>query len=125
MRLAAALLVLVCVTHFGYEVLALFYDQHAAAAKAWFYILRGVEGFALFAIVASLARSRLVMVVCALGMSEEGMTAACRASKPIGEVPGYVPFEGLCGSGWYSFGVAAIILVALWLLDQSKNWRAK
>lgn len=113
MRLAVPLLLLVAVTHFGYELLALGYDQREAAAKAWFYMLRGVEGVALFGIVAALSRHRAVIFVCVLGMLEEGMTTACRASKPIGGVLGYEPFSGLCGPGWYQFGLGLVALVAL------------
>lgn len=112
-KLAVPLLLLVAATHFGYELLALGYEQRAAAAKAWFYVLRGVEGFFLFAIVASLIRSRAVVVICLLGMSEESLTAVCRVSRPIGEAPGYAPFVGLCGDGWYFAGLIALGIVAL------------
>lgn len=125
MRLAVALLVVVGVTHFGYEVLALAYAQHESAAKAWFYVLRGIEGLSLFGIIASLVRSRAVMSVCVLGMSEESLTAACRVSKPIGNVPGYAPFEGLCGPGWYFAGLIALGLVALGIAYDLGRGRGK
>lgn len=113
LRLDVALLLLIAVTHFGYDVLAMAYEQRAAAAKAWFYVLRGVEGMVLFALFAGRERKGTVMAVCMLGMSEESLTAACRVSKPIGEAPGYEPFAGLCGPEWYFAGLGALGLLAL------------
>lgn len=119
------LLLLVAVTHFGYELIALGYEQRDAAARAWFYILRGVEGAALFGVIASLVRSRAVLAVCILGLSEESMTAACRASKPIGESLGYEPFAGLCGQEWYFAGLIALGLVALGIAYDLGRGRGK
>ena len=125
MKLAIALLLTVAATHFGYELLAMGYDQRAAAAKAWFYALRGLEGFVLFAVIASLVRSRAVLAVCCLGMSEESLTAACRVAKPIGESPGYAPFAGLCGQEWYFAGLIALGLVALGIAYDLGRGRGK
>lgn len=113
--LAALLLLLVGATHYGYDLIALAYGGAPAVAKAWFYILRGVEGLALFAVVAvAYRRHRAVLAVCLLGMVEEGQTAACRMSQPIGDLPAYLPaFEGLCGPAWYWVGLCALGLVAL------------
>lgn len=115
MKLAIALLALVGAVHFGYDWIALAYQDHGAAAKAWFYMARGLEGVALFAVVAALTRHRGVIAVCLLGMFEEGMTTACRASKPIGGVLGYEPFSGLCGPEWYRLGLGLLGLIALGL----------
>lgn len=125
MRLAVMLLLLVAITHFGYELIALGYEQRDAAARAWFYILRGVEGAALFGVIASLVRSRAVLAVCILGLSEESMTAACRASKPIGESLGYEPFAGLCGLEWYFAGLIALGLLALGIAYDLGRGRGK
>jgi len=116
MRLAIALLLIVAGVHFGYELIALCYSQRDSAAKAWFYMLRGLGGTALFGIVASLCRRRAVLAVCMMGMFEEGMTTACRASKPIGGVLGYEPFAGLCGPEWYQLGLALLGLISLGIL---------
>lgn len=124
-HLAVPLLLLVAVTHFGYEVLAMAYQQQEAAARAWFYVLRGVEGLVLFALIASLVRSRAVIAVCILGASEESLTAACRVSKPIGELPGYAPFAGLCGREWYFAGLIALGLVALGIAYDLGRGRGK
>lgn len=123
--LAVALLAAVAATHYGYELIALAYAQPGPAAKAWFYMLRGLEGFALFAVVASLVRSRAVLAVCILGMSEESLTVACRASKPIGETLGYAPFAGLCGREWYFAGLIALGLVALGIAYDLGRGRGK
>ena len=126
MRLAALLLVVVGATHFLPDLIAQAYAQQDAAARAWFYMLRGVEGTALFGIVAAVYRHRAVTAVCLLGMYEEGMTTACRASKPIGGVLGYVPFSGLCGSEWYRLGLGLLGLVALALAyETGRNTRGK
>jgi hypothetical protein len=111
--IAIPLLLVVGVTHFGYDWIAKLYEQQDAAARAWFYMLRGVEGAALFGVIATLARSAAVFAVCLLGMFEESLTTACRASKPIGESLGYAPFAGLCGREWYFAGLIALGLVAL------------
>lgn len=115
MKLAVALLVTVGIVHFGYDWIALAYPDPGAAAKAWFYMLRGLEGVTLFAIVAALTRNRGVIAVCLLGMWEEGLTTACRASKPIGGAIGYEPFAGLCGPEWYRLGLGLLGLIALGL----------
>ena len=113
MRLAVALLFLIGLVHFGYDWIAQAYEQQDAAAKAWYYMLRGVEGVALFGVVASKYRHRAVTAICLVGMFEEGLTTACRASKPIGGVLGYEPFAGLCGREWYAIGLVLLGLVAL------------
>ena len=123
MKLAAALLCLVGVVHFGYDLIAQTYPDPAAAAKAWFYMARGVEGVALFAIVAGLTRNRGVIAVCLLGMWEEGLTTACRASKPVGGVLGYEPFSGLCGPEWYRLGLGLLGLIALALAYETGRER--
>lgn len=115
MKLAVSLLATVGAVHFGYDLIALAYPDPGAAAKAWFYMLRGIEGVVLFGIVAALARTRGVIAVSLLGMFEEGMTTACRASKPIGGVLGYEPFSGLCGPEWYRLGLGLLGLIALGL----------
>lgn len=123
--LAVALLLLVAVTHFGYELIADHYHDHEVAAKAWFYLFRGIEGAALFLAVAALSKSAAVIAVCAFGAFEESMTAACRASKPIAGLPGYTPFEGLCGAGWYYVGLIALGIVALALAYDLGRGRGK
>lgn len=115
MKLAVFLLVLVGAVHFGTDWLSLLFAQQETARKALFYIARGIEGVALFAAVAMVTKHRAVIAVCCLGVFEEGMTSACRVSKPISQLPGVELFSGLCGREWYFVGLAALGLVALGL----------
>lgn len=104
--LASTLLLLVLFTHYGPELVASFYgDGQTQAAKAWFYIARGVEGTALFGLVwlmASGMRKRYrasytgVSIACAWGMVEEAQTSICRLATPIASTPVVGPFSGLC-----------------------------
>ena len=100
MKLAIALLALLVCCHFGGDHLAKGYADPVAASKALFYILRGIEGVALFAVISILARNRWVFSVCCFGMLEEGETAICRAAKPIAERPAVELSHGLCGEPW-------------------------
>lgn len=126
MSLAILLLALVGLTHFGPDWISLAYSQQDAAARAWFYMARGIEGVVLFAVIASGKRARAAIPACLLGMFEEGMTTACRASKPIGGVLGYAPFSGLCGDEWYRLGLGLLGLVALGLAYEiGRNRRGK
>lgn len=68
--MAFALGLLVWAVHFGEA----YFDDRPAA----FYVLRGLEGAALFGLVGWLLRANtLVLAVCLWGMLEEAQTAAC------------------------------------------------
>lgn len=121
MRLAAALLLLVALTHFAYDHIAQAYGDPPAAARAWFYLLRGIEGAGLFAVIACLARNRWVLAVCCLGMFEESQTSICRAARPIAERPAVELFQGLCGEPWYGAGLFLAALVAASLIDRMRE----
>jgi hypothetical protein len=118
MRLAAFCLAIIALTHYGYDILAMAYEDRAQAARAIFYVLRGVEGTALFALVGILARRPLVILVFVWGAVEESQTAVCRLAAGIGETPGYAPFQGLCGAPWYTLGLMAAAGLAVHLLDK-------
>jgi hypothetical protein len=115
-KLAVLLLALILGTHYGPDWIGATYVQQEAATKAWFYMARGVAGVVLFALVAIAWRHRAVTALCLIGMYEEGLTTACRASKPIGGVLGFKPFSGLCGDGWYLAGLVMLALAALGIL---------
>ena len=123
MRLAAFLLLLVAGCHYGYDVLALNYADPVQAGKAWFYILRGIEGAALFGIIAALDRHPLVFVVCLFGMVEESQTAICRVARPIAEAPAVEAFTGLCGSPWFLAWLFAAAALAAWIIDKLREAR--
>lgn len=121
MRLAAVLLCMIAFTHYGYDPVAgaLYAADQQRAARALFYVFRGAEGLALFALVGLLARRRAVWFACVWGMVEEGETAACRLAVGIENAPGYEMFSGLCGTGWYWVGLFWGLMLAAMLLD----WR--
>ena len=125
MKLAVFLLLLVAATHYGYDVLAMSYADPVQAGKAWFYILRGVEGAALFGIVAAMAKRPAVFIVCLFGMVEESQTAICRASLPIAEQPAVAAFSGLCGSSWAMAWLFALALAGLGILYELGRLRGK
>lgn len=119
--LPSLLILLVGITHIGYDVLASFYPEYPRASAAWFYILRGVEGTILYCIVWALtpwrpAHVRLaVSVACAWGALEEFQTAACRFALGFDKVPTPGPYQGLCdvATGWpvYALTLMAVLLV--------------
>lgn len=118
MRLAALLLALIAATHYGYPILASHYANPEEASRVWFYVLRGLEGTALFVLVGLLARRSLVWLVCIWGAVEEGQTAACQLAIGIETAPTHALFEGICGHGYYAVGLAAIAILAVKILDK-------
>jgi len=121
MKLAIALLLLVVGCHYTDGHLAQGFSNHDAAARAIYYMLRGIEGTALFAVVAILARNRWVFLVCLFGMFEESQTTICRAAKPIAERPAVELFKGLCGEPWYGAGLFIALLLATCMADKLKG----
>lgn len=126
----AALLLLVAVVHFGYEPLAhwIYPDAHTQAAKAIFYVLRGLEGAVLWTVVFfKCERSLLVGIACAWGMAESAQTAVCRLALPIGGGAPVAPsFGGLCDfvSGLPVVGLTAVVvLVALSIAQEAEHVR--
>lgn len=105
MRLAALLLVLVAATHYGYAPIAALFEDQDQAARALFYVFRGLEGAALYAVIAFLVRHPAVWAVCLWGAIEESQTAVCRLSSGIANEVRVDLFDGLCGPGWYGLGV--------------------
>lgn len=95
-RLALILFALVLGTHAGYPLLASMWPDPDAAARSWFYVLRGIEGAALFLVVAALARREWSLIAaCLWGAAEEAQTAVCRLSLPMGEATSVLS-GGLC-----------------------------
>lgn len=115
--LAALLLLTVVVTHFGYDPLCSAVPSLAHAAKGLFYVLRGVEGVVLFAVIAYLRP--VLSWVCAFGAIEEGETAVCRlAAGPLDRPPVATAWSGLCGDAssvsWYMLGIVAAATLVTW-----------
>lgn len=100
--LASLLLVMVVGTHFTYELFAEHYENPQSAARAIFYVLRGIEGTLLYCIVWALTpfrplRVRLpVSLICAWGALEESQTAVCRVAAGIDNHPDTQRYHGLC-----------------------------
>lgn len=122
MRLAALLLMIVAATHYGYEPLALLYEDREFAARSIFYAARGIEGVALFGLVWVLARGYLVGLVCAWGAIEEGQTAACRVASGLDHHVTVNAWAGLCGADFYWFGLIVAGCLAVAMLEK---WRQK
>jgi hypothetical protein len=120
-KLAVLLLAIIVGAHYSADHFAQGYGDPAAASRALFYILRGLEGSALFVVIAILARHRWVSVVCLFGLFEESQTAICRAARPIGERPAVELFKGLCGDPWYGVGLIVAVFIASTLLDKLRE----
>lgn len=116
MKLAALLLLLVAGCHYLYDPISALYPNPERAAKNLFYCFRGIEGAALFGVIAVLAKNRLVMVICAWGMFEESQTAICSVTRGLGVKQNYAVFEGLCGPGLYSIGLVIAAVIAYHLV---------
>ncbi len=120
MRLAALLLLLVAATHYAYDPIALALGDVRPAAM--FYVLRGVEGFVLFVLLALRVRLDLpALLACAWGAAEELQTSSCRVSMGLASAPRVLPFEGLCGWPAYSIGVAAMACIAVYVAKGGRH----
>lgn len=110
-----AVFVAVGITHYAYDPLSLLFDKQAYAARNIFYAMRGIEGVVLLAIIGMLAKSLTASVACLWGITEEGLTAACRIIKGIGEPnpSNHVQFAGLCGPEAYWIGAVFAALMGL------------
>ena len=129
--LASLLLLIVVVTHYGYEPIAGMYADPGHAARAIFYFLRGVEGTLLYCIIWAMtpwkpAHARLaVSVVCAWGALESAQTAICRAAIGFGSAAETKPYAGLCDvvTGWPIYmGTMFVVLIAF-ALNYTKKKR--
>lgn len=96
----AALLLLVAITHYGYDPLASYFfpEEQQRAARAIFYVLRGVEATALYGLLWSFAPRRLpIVAACVWGAVESAQTAVCRLAFGLGgPAPAPGPYAGLC-----------------------------
>lgn len=117
--LASLLLVVLIGTHYGYDLLAGLYPHPAAAARAWFYVLRGFEGSVLYLIVWYLTPYRplpvryAVSLVCAWGALESIQTSVCRLVIGIEAKPNTGLFAGLCDvvTGWPIYMLTLLVVI--------------
>lgn len=121
MKLAALLLLVIAATHYGYAPLAEQFSDPDGAARAIFYVVRGIEGVALFAAIAWLSPQPAVLLACLWGVLEEGETAVCRMSMGIGNTVQAGLFDGLCGPGWYVLGVCIAAGLAVFVTQGARR----
>jgi hypothetical protein len=94
--LAVLLLLVVTITHWGYDPLCALVPGWEKSAWAVFYVLRGVEGAVLFGVVWYL--KPVLWPICLLGFTEESETAVCRLAAGISRPVTGSAWTGLCGA---------------------------
>ncbi len=91
MKSLAALFLVIAMTHIAYDPLAMLFGT----PQEWFYVLRGIEGATVFALLAKAHASLLWLVVCLWGAFENSLTAVCGLGYMASqETP--AKFSGLC-----------------------------
>lgn len=129
MNAPSLLLVLVAVTHYAYQPLADLYDKPDAAARAIFYVLRGIEACALYAAVWWFAPKRNagyrvgLAIACAWGMLEGAQTSVCRLAAGIGQSVAPPAYHGLCDvvTGLPIYGLTALVALVVACFAQETN----
>lgn len=117
--------------HYGYPYMALGFESDSMALEqsaSWsFYILRGIEGVVLFWLLLQHPQGRglwlkVWVIVCWLGMFEEGQTAVCGLiADPHVSIP---LWSGLCIEQFGTFPYLIIAAAALvYLLMENKRVR--
>lgn len=110
-RVAVALGCIVAATHYGYFL------APVELWETWFYVLRGVEGTALFLLLARVFhRHWPVVAVCLFGAVEEAQTALC-GFVPPGDEP-----YGLCLQVAGPIPYSAAAATAIVYLIGSRKW---
>lgn len=127
--LPALLLVMVAITHLGYDLIGSFYTDPARAATAWHHVLRAFpEATWLYLIVWLLLPWQPVpariagSAACAWGAIESFQIAACRLQFPMGVPPPRTPlYGGLCeiATGWPIYMTTLVIVLTVCLLSRS------
>lgn len=115
MKTGAAIILLVALTHYGYPFLAMMYAKPDAAARAWFYALRGMEGAVLFSFVALMFRHVYAIAAASWwGFAEEAQTSLCRLAHPMDQ-PVQAPLVGgLCATlGFPTWEVALGLMLGI------------
>jgi uncharacterized membrane protein (DUF485 family) len=122
--LPSLLLVLVVITHYSYALIAGFYPDMLASAKAWASVLRAIEATLLYFVVWALVPPkpsivrRAASVACAWGILESVEIGACRLAFPMDRPPPDTgPFQGLCDkvTGWpvYMTTIMVVLFIAV------------
>lgn len=87
----AALFAVIAVTHLAYDPLSMI----GGSPQEWFYILRGVEGATVFALLAKAQASLMWGIVCLWGAFENSLTAVCGVGYMVSPTTP-AQFSGLC-----------------------------
>lgn len=91
MKRLAVLFFVIAMTHIAYDPLSMIFGS----PQEWFYILRGIEGATVFAMLAKAQASLLWIGVCLWGALENSMTAVCGVGYMVRPTtPAH--FSGLC-----------------------------
>lgn len=91
MKRLAVLFAVIAVTHLAYDPLSMI----VGSPQEWFYILRGVEGATVFALLAKAQASLLWGLVCLWGAMESSLTAICGVGYMVSPTTP-AQFSGLC-----------------------------
>jgi hypothetical protein len=122
MRLVVALIALLFMRHYGYQVLT---DVWGHSAKVWFYAIGGFQEAILWLLIAgsasmtapSLQRS-LAIFAGVWGMTEGAQLGICRLMLP--SVKGLSSGQGTCdlafGIPMYALSISAAVLVFAYLI---------
>ena len=91
MKRLVALFLVVAMTHIAYDPLSMI----VGSPQEWFYILRGIEGATVFAMLAKAQASLLWVGVCLWGTLENSLTSVCGMGYMVSPT---TPsrFSGLC-----------------------------
>jgi hypothetical protein len=124
------LLITVAVRHAGADFLAQLYPDPLLARKAIFYVLGGMQGVLLYAVVWSLTPFKPhhvrigVSLACTWGILEEFEVAACRIAHGIGSTASAPMWQGLCDSitGW---PVTIITLVLVLIVTAARRGKGE
>lgn len=129
--LPTLLLVMVVVTHYGYDIVGGLYEgREIPAATAWHGVFRAFEAVLLYLIVWSLVPWRPVVVrygcalVCAWGALESLQIAVCRLQFPMDRKPPPTElYTGMCDvvTGWPVYMLTVLLVLVISTLTRVKG----
>lgn len=118
MKRLAILFAVIAVTHLAYDPLSMI----VGSPQEWFYILRGVEGATVFALLAKAQASLLWGIVCLWGALESSLTAICGVGYMVSPTT-LAKFSGLCdaqtGLPLSLLTVAVALVLAAFIQEQA------
>jgi hypothetical protein len=105
-----ALLLIAAVAHLAPDHIA---DLLGQSPPAWEYVLRGIEGVALWGIAGTHYKTPEAFSIAAYGMWESAQLSACRAAHSMFHAPLLEPGQGLCTAAGWPVGYWAPVIVAV------------